>query len=204
MAIDLTALAEQAVAFGFSHAGPLDAATLKPRQEVRDMCAAGKCKGYNSSWACPPACGTLEEMVAMMSAFKSGLIVQTTAELEDNFDIEGMRDAADRQREHFIGFRDILEKQWPGMVALGSGGCRRCDACTWPDAPCRHPEQMVSSMEACGLVVSDVCADNGIKYYYGPQTLTYTSCYLLEKKYSNFITQVEEMQNQCVAICVMT
>ena len=180
MAVDLTALVEQAEAFGFSHAGPLDASTLEPRDEVRDMCAAGKCKGYNSCWACPPGCGTLEEMTTMMSAYKTGLIVQTTAELEDEFDFEAMREASAQQRTRFMAFREVLEKQWPTLIALGSGGCKRCEACTWPDAPCRFPEQIVTSMEAAGLLVSDVCAKNGMAYYYGKNTLTYTSCYLLE------------------------
>ena len=175
-------IVEQALAFGFSHAGVLDAATLKPREEVRDMCAAGKCKGYNHSWVCPPGCGTLEEMVEMMAGYKAGVIVQTTGELEDNFDIEGMQEAAALQRKRFVEFRDILEKQWPGMIALGSGGCSRCESCTYPDEPCRQPERATSSMEAAGLVVADVCADNDLKYFYGPQTLTYTGCYLLEKK----------------------
>ena len=30
------------------------------------------------------------------------------------------------------------------------------------------------------MIVSDVCKNNGLKYYYGPGTLTYTGCVLLE------------------------
>ena len=182
MALTMEDVVEQAIAFGFSHAGVLDASTLKPREEVRDMCAAGKCRGYNSSWVCPPGCGTLEEMAEIMSAYKYGVIVQTTGELEDEFDMDGMREAGAAQRKRFIEFRDELEKQWPGMIAFGSGGCNRCESCTYPDEPCRQPERATSSMEAAGLVVSDVCTDNGMQYYYGKSTLTYTGCYLLEKK----------------------
>jgi hypothetical protein len=35
-------------------------------------------------------------------------------------------------------------------------------------------------MEAYGLLVTQICTDNGMKYYYGPDTLAYTSCFLLE------------------------
>jgi hypothetical protein len=35
-------------------------------------------------------------------------------------------------------------------------------------------------MEAYGLLVSDVCQKAGLPYYYGKQTITYTSCILLE------------------------
>ena len=173
-------LVEQALQFGFSHAALLDTKTLILRTEVRDMCAAGKCGMYNKSWVCPPACGTFEEITAKITGFSKGLIVQTTAELEDEFDIEGMQEAAKIQKERFIAFHKELITRWPNMIPLGGGGCRLCTECTFPDNPCRRPEEAFMSMEAAGLVVSDVCAGNGIPYYYGPKTLTYTSCYILE------------------------
>jgi len=30
------------------------------------------------------------------------------------------------------------------------------------------------------MLVSEVCQKNGLKYYYGPGTIAYTSCFLLE------------------------
>jgi len=173
-------LVEKALAFGFSHAALLDAETLTLRSEVRDMCAAGKCGSYNKSWVCPPACGTLDEIAAKLAGYKRGLIVQTTVELEDEFDFDSMKDAAAQQKERFSAFRKTLIEQWPGLIPLSGGSCRLCEECTWPDNPCRQPEEAFVSMEAAGLVVSDVCASNGIAYYYGPKTLTYTSCFVLE------------------------
>jgi len=38
---------------------------------------------------------------------------------------------------------------------------------------------MTSSMEAMGLLVSEVCEAAGLPYYYGPNTLTYTGAVLL-------------------------
>ncbi len=172
-------LVRRAEAFGFSHAGALDAGTLRLRAEVRGMCAADKCHMYNKSWMCPPACGSLAENAEKLRRYGWGIIVQTTARLEDDFDIEAMQEAGRLQGERFVAFREDLEKEYPGLLPLGSGGCRRCGACTYPHAPCRFPDKAMPSMEAFGLLVSDVCADNGIPYYYGPGTLTYTGCYLL-------------------------
>ena len=42
----------------------------------------------------------------------------------------------------------------------------------------RLEEKMFSSMEACGILVSEACTLAGLKYYYGPRTLTYSSCVL--------------------------
>ena len=39
---------------------------------------------------------------------------------------------------------------------------------------------MFPSMEAYGLLVSDACTSAGLEYYYGKNTMTYTSCILLD------------------------
>ena len=62
---------------------------------------------------------------------------------------------------------------------VASGGCTVCPKCTCPDTPCRFPDLATPSMEAYGLVVSDVCRDSGLPYYYGPKTITYTACMLV-------------------------
>jgi len=172
-------LVSEAVDFGFSHAGWLDVTTLMPRDEVRAMCAADRCGAYGRSWMCPPGCGTLDESREVMRRFRTGLIVQTTAELDDPFDYETMMAANNLQSQRVAGFREVLEDGYPGLVALGNGACTLCPTCAYPDEPCRHPGRAISSMEAFGLVVSDVCASNDLPYYYGPGTITYTGCYLL-------------------------
>ena len=172
-------LVHEAVDFGFSHAAWLDVATLVPRDEVRAMCAADRCGAYGRSWVCPPGCGTLDENRKIVAQYRRGLIVQTTAELEDDFDYDTMLAANAKQQQAVSSFRDVLMQDHPGLVTLGNGACKLCPSCTYPDAPCRHPGRAISSMEAFGLVVSDVCVSNGLPYYYGPGTITYTGCYLL-------------------------
>lgn len=172
-------LVQQALDFGFSHAAMLDCATLQLRQEVRDMCSADRCRNYGRSWMCPPACGSLEENAERMKNYRFGLLVQTTGQLEDDFDYESMEATGDEEKRNFAKFRAVLMTEYPGLLALSSGVCKICDRCAYPDAPCAHPEEATPSMEAFGLVVSDVCTANQLGYYYGPGTITYTGCYLL-------------------------
>ena len=73
-----------------------------------------------------------------------------------------------------------LAAQYSFVLGMGAGTCRRCKSCTYPDAPCRFPEDSYSSMEAYGLWVSKVCELSGIPYNYGPNTIAYTSCFLLK------------------------
>ena len=174
-------LVQAALDFGFSHAGLMDPGKLRVREEVRLMCASDRCQAYNRCWVCPPASGSLELNRQILATYKSGLLVQTTGELEDPFDYDAMMDLDKVQKERLNEFREELWPAYPDLIALGNGACTICDTCTYPTAPCRHPELAIQSMEGFGLVVSDVCAANGLGYYYGPNTITYTGCYLLQR-----------------------
>lgn len=165
---------------GFSRVAPLDADTIQILKDVRKMCEVNSCTAYNTNWSCPPACGTLEECEQRIRKYRRGVLVQTTGELEDEFDGEGMMETEARHKEHFLKMHDELVKLYPNMLSLGAGCCTRCKKCTYPDAPCRFPEKRFSSMESYGMLVTQVCQDNGVEYYYGPGTITYTSCFLVE------------------------
>ena len=173
---NLTALAEEC---GFSFSAPLNISTLEFLQEIRDMCNADQCDRYNKSWSCPPACATLEEMRERVLKYDGGMLVQTVGELEDSYDWEGIMDAGLRHKTNFGRMWDMLEDQGLSVYAMGAGACRLCDSCTYPDEPCRFPQRMSASMEACGLFVSKVCTDNNLKYNYGQDKIAFTSCFLL-------------------------
>ncbi len=164
----------------FDHYKDVDPKLLKAVPEVRDMCREDKCRAYNKSWTCPPACGTVEECETRMRQYRSGILVQTTAVLEDSFDYEGMMEGERTHKERFSALCRDLGDTGEKFLPLGSGGCRICETCTYPNAPCRFPQRAMSSMEAYGLLVSQVCRDNGLPYYYGSNTVTYTSMILLE------------------------
>ena len=169
-----------ALELGFDHAAPLDTGKLRALSEVREMCAAGRCQKYDTNWACPPACGTLEEMAEKAKHFSKGILIQTIGDVEDSFDFEAMAEISKQNETNFNRLVDALIDAGVDCWPMTDGTCTRCKACTYPDAPCRFPDRRVSSMEACGLVVMDTCKANGLGYYYGPQSIAYTSCFLLE------------------------
>jgi predicted metal-binding protein len=106
--------------------------------------------------------------------------VQTVGILEDPLDGETMMETEAKHKETFYKLEKILRQQYPDMLAMGAGCCTKCKKCTCPDEPCRFPGQSFSSMEAYGMLVTQVCQANNLKYNYGPCTIAYTSCYLLE------------------------
>jgi predicted metal-binding protein len=180
MVNSIDAAQKLALECGFSRAGLLDVSTIQVRKEVRDTCAGNTCGAYGTRWSCPPACGTLEECEAHLNGYKRGLILQTTGELEDALDGEGMMEISGYHQRHLEAFSARIYDLFPNALLLGAGACNRCKTCGYPDSPCRFPGRMLISMEAMGMVVSDVCKANGLPYYYGPNTMTYVGCVLVE------------------------
>ena len=83
-------------------------------------------------------------------------------------------------KQNFYAMEKLLRETYPDMLAIGAGCCTKCETCTYPDEPCRFPKKAFSSMEAYGMLVTQICKANDMTYYYGPCTIAYTSCYLLE------------------------
>ena len=101
-------------------------------------------------------------------------------QLEDSMDGEGMMEAESLHKRHFSDMHELLRKEYPALLAIGAGTCKHCKQCSYPDEPCRFPDRMTSSMEAMGMLVLEVCKRNDLSYYYGPNTIAYTSCFLLK------------------------
>lgn len=166
---------KKALSLGFSFAVPMDTAKLKVREDVRAMCAADKCGAYGKNWTCPPHCGTLESCQQQLHSFERGILVQTVGHMQKSIDSRAYRQTETRHLQQFYALAAAIRKQYPSALCLGSGGCRVCSSCAFPDA-CRFPEKACSSMEGYGLFVTQVCRDHGVDYHHGDKTVTYTAC----------------------------
>ena len=172
----LSKLAEES---GFSAWAPLDVSTIELKPEVRDMCAVNSCGQYGKRWSCPPGCGSLEECADRLKGYTQGILVQTYGDIEDGFDFEAMMEIEADHKEHFQEMYEQLRDSAGTVMALGAGCCTTCAKCTYPDEPCRFPDKQISSMEAYGMLVLEICSRNGLQYYYGADKMAYTSCFLL-------------------------
>ncbi|HOD92730.1 MAG TPA: DUF2284 domain-containing protein [Clostridia bacterium] len=170
----------QAKKFGFSNASELNTNALVFMPEVRQMCNSDLCHSYNKNWMCPPAIGSLENASQKVKDYSFGMIVQTTAQMEDEFDYETIQSTETKHKHNFQKLITELKKEYPEILPMSSGTCSICNKCTYPEQPCRFPDKAFGSMESYGLWVSKVCELSSIPYYYGKNTLTFTSCYLLK------------------------
>ena len=75
---------KEAIDLGFSNAAVMDTKKLVFVPEYRNFCEENRCGCYNLNPACPPSCGTAEEMKQRAFRYKNTLVLQTT--LEDSKD----------------------------------------------------------------------------------------------------------------------
>ena len=167
---------------GFEAVCALNMESLQVKTEVREMCRADRCHIYGTCWACPPGCGTMEHCREQIYSYQDGILVQTVGVLEDRFDAQGIAAAHQKHAERFARLARQVRYSLPDCLPLSAGTCTRCEVCTYPKNPCRFPGKMLSSMEAYGLLVSEVCESSGMPYYRGENAITFTSCILLKKE----------------------
>ena len=142
--------------------------------EVRAMCEANTCRRYGAAWGCPPAVGTVEECRARLGQYEKLVVFTVKQDLEDSFDAEGMAAGGKRLLEACNAIDDGLWEAFGGQYqVLASGGCVRCEDCTYPHAPCRCPEKAHHSLAAYGILVSKLARQAGVKYNNGANTVTY-------------------------------
>lgn len=172
-------LSEVAQKVGFTAWASLDIQTIELKSEVRAMCANNACGQYGKRWSCPPGCGTLEECAKRLQNYSYGILVQTVGDVEDSFDFESMMEIEAVHKSHFKEMYSFIRMKTSEVLAIGSGCCTHCSTCTYPDKPCHFPEEKISSMEAYGMLVLEVCKMNNLPYYYGADKIAYTSCFLI-------------------------
>ena len=131
----MTGLMTLAAENGFSLCAPVCTAALVPLGEVRAMCEADRCGKYGKNWACPPGCGSIEQARARISRYDSGVLVQTTGTLADEFDYEGMQAIARHHKKCFENFARQARLLYPGCLPLTAGACTICARCTGQALP---------------------------------------------------------------------
>lgn len=157
----------------FQNCNELSREAITLSQEVRDLCEQNTCGNYGKNWACPPAVAPLDEIRKKFDEFANFIVLSQVYELEDSMDFEGMMEGAKDFQNRLVKLNKLLRESGIKYMLLGVGGCGLCPKCTYPDEPCRRPDDQIISLEAHGIEVVKLMKDNGLKYNNGPNTMTY-------------------------------
>ena len=72
----------------------------------------------------------------------------------------------------------LVRGAYPDAYALSTEGCSICATCTYPDAPCRFPDQMHPAVESYSISVVELAKISGVRYINGADSITYFSVIL--------------------------
>ncbi|MEJ2157543.1 MAG: DUF2284 domain-containing protein [Desulfobacteraceae bacterium] len=155
-------------------------AFLKPDEvifsdEVRDLCKKNTCRMYGTSWACPPAVGRIEECKAQCLRYQHAFLFTTLSKTKNKFDLEGWKRAHLAHEKITDEVAEVFRFYDTDALVLSAEGCRLCKKCTYPESPCTFPDRMHPATEGFGILVIQQAKACGIKYYNGPNTVTYFS-----------------------------
>ena len=148
---------------------------LEFTDRVRWICQH-ECPMYGTSWACPPAVGTVSCCKAKCLGFENCLLIGTIVETEDIADI----DATLATRPEHEAVTDEVAKKLRELgvepYVLSTEACAICERCAWLDGePCRHPEKMHPCVESHGINIIPVLEENGLDFQYGSNMITWYS-----------------------------
>ncbi|MBP2133632.1 putative metal-binding protein [Methanomicrobium sp. W14] len=148
-------------------------------EDVRKACEKNLCGMYGKSWACPPAVGAIEECSDRCSEYKNAFVFTTLTAIDKKCNVRQKlckwAEAAKKHKDITEEVKKLFEPHFDKILALSTEGCRICKSCNYPDEPCRFPDRMQPSAEGYGISITKLAKTCGIKYYNGPDTVTYFS-----------------------------
>ena len=104
---------------GFTEFGYIPVSGLRFSEDIRKICEGNSCRNYGTSWACPPAVGTLEECRRRVGQYDTMLLFTKKYELESSFDFEAMGAGLGDFKKAVDRFHKALDPVLPEFLVQG-------------------------------------------------------------------------------------
>lgn len=169
---------EQLAEFPLFGYGYLPVSEISFLDQVRYICET-ECPQYGKSWSCPPAVGTVEECKTRVNSYEEVFLFASVSEVES---MDNMQMMLATRREHENVARqitDIFREAGCETLTLSTESCIQCQKCTYPDAPCRHPERQFPCVESYGIMVVELAEKCGIPFIQEYGVITWFSAIIL-------------------------
>lgn len=162
---EMLALAEEE---GF-RAAMIDTSEIEFDPRFRDFCAENLCGKYGANYACPPDCGTPEEMRRRLSAHPRAMVFRSVWPLPDLQDSAAIREAKRGHNLAMLRVVDRLRAAGCGGVMAGASNCILCARCAILDGkPCPFPDRRFSCLSAYCVFVRKLAERCGMDYVAEP------------------------------------
>lgn len=160
--------------FGATNARIINIDQIIFNRQMREWCEDNVCGHYGKNYACPPAAGTIDELINKVKQYSHALIIQTISEINNFEDTADYDDALEFHNMIMIEIRDTMDEMNIDNHAIGGGHCRICDmcACLYGDE-CKSPQKAMVSLSAYCIDVGKLATTCGLKYVKNSETVTY-------------------------------
>lgn len=156
----------------------LETSSIHTEERVRTICRE-ECERYNTTWACPPAVGTLEECDRRIHSYPYAVFFSSVAEVSDVLNMEELLSTRMAHEELTTEVGAYLKQQGLEIMILSTESCDLCGDCAYTHGkPCVHPDQMHPCLESHGVVVSEIVEQKQMEYQLGGNTILWFSMIL--------------------------
>jgi len=139
------------------------------------LCEQNACGLFGTSWACPPAVGRVADCKIRCQEYAYAFMFTTVNNLNGQYDMKGWMDARKKHEKVTDTVVSVFRGYDKDLLALSTEGCTLCKKCTYPTAPCKHPDRMYPATEGYGVLVMEQARKYKVKYNNGANTVTYFS-----------------------------
>ena len=151
-------------------------ATIVPAEipinsEYLKFCEENLCGNYQGNYACPPDCGTPEEMHRKLLSADLALVLQSRWDIP-GYNTPEMLSAKYNHNAAVRRLRDTLLQEGMDVFAVGYGGCTLCDPCKRKEnQSCAFPELRISCVSAYCVDATKLAEQCGMPFDWNPKKL---------------------------------
>ena len=170
--MDKAALEERLAELPLYSYGFFDPRELEFTDRVRWVCEH-ECPMYGTTWACPPAVGTVEECRKKCMSYPECLMIASVTEVSDISNIDETLATRPAHEKLTNRVRDEMRELGVRPFILSTEACTRC---AYLDGlPCRMPGAMHPCVESQGINVIPLLEKFGLEFQYGENVVTWVS-----------------------------
>ena len=156
----------------------VETAEIGVAPRVREICKK-ECQRYNSTWACPPAVGTLKECEDRIHSYPQAVFFSSVAEVSDIMNFDELLTTRRAHEDLTAEVDFFLRGEGYETLTLSTESCDICEECAYKKGePCRFPDRMHPCLESHGVVVSEIVEAKQMEYNLGGNTILWFSMVL--------------------------
>ncbi|MBQ0000924.1 MAG: DUF2284 domain-containing protein [Clostridiales bacterium] len=178
-------LAEKLIAMaqeeGFSEAAVISTGEFYFVPEYRSYCEDNLCGNYGKNYACPPYCGTVDEMHARTDNYRYALVLKSDHQVNNAMDpvetkaLKKFHNTLTRQLTKRLNDEGLIEDG----LSIMAGPCNLCAVCGMPEGrPCPFEAKRFSCLSAYCIDVVHLAKSAGMPLAWDMDKVSFFSMYL--------------------------